>query len=553
MANPVASIEIQAKSAGLSAQLREARAQFGQFADGVAQIFIDKAGKRAKKGGLGGFGKSLAVAGGNLLSAGIGRVENYVEDVGKQTIEFEEGLTRFQIAARQTPAQIDALRASIGKLSIETGLGKEEILGGARAFVDLAGAGAYSEGVMKTIARAAQASGADVKDVATTVYSLGDAMHIDPSEMEATLGGLINQSKDGAVHFNQLAAEIVGIAPRFARFGVLGREGTVQFGAMFQVMRSGFKDSAETATGLSGMFRGIITHADRFAKAGVNVYNVGKDGTKTLKPVLEILEAIGKSKLAKDPTMLQKAFGRGEGEQAFQMWSKHLDLFNQLVDAGRQNNTVQQDLAAFTQSTAGRLDIAMNKLKQSIADAFTPERIQAFADLLERIVGYAAKVAAFTDHMLGGDEGVRGTVANKLVEQANNDDDEKRMVQLAKDAIQDPTGNAAQHLARVAVGLNEAQSPSAAQTRAAVEGAKDFLKSEGVDVSSWGATRKGQGANAYTAAAQQAAFAASLTPQAIAAALAKALTSVPIVVQMDGKTIVTTAKESPVHRHGVKR
>jgi TP901 family phage tail tape measure protein len=416
VSNPVASVEIQARSSGLAAQLREIRAQFGRFADGIGAGF-DKQSK--KKGGLfSGFGGAASTAGGVLAANAISRVTHLAEEGAEGVFDFERNLTRFGIAARQTPAEIDTLRSSIGKLSIETGKSREDILGGARAFVDLAGAAALTDSAVSTIARTSAATGSDVKDIATVMYSLTDAMKIKPAEMESTLSGLVNQSKDGSVHFNQFAEEIIAIAPQFARFGQTGRTATMQLGAMFQVMRSGFKDPAETATGMSGIFKGLVLHADKFAKAGVKVYDVGKDGTKHLKPLSEIFAAIDKSKLIKDPTLLQKAFGRGEGMRAYQIFDEHLKKFDELVAAGQATDTIGEDLKTNIESPAGAVDAALNKLKVTIAEAFTPERIAAFSaavvDLASKVgplVGFVEKIGG----VLGGFEGVGVGIRNAVL------------------------------------------------------------------------------------------------------------------------------------------
>lgn len=398
-----ANIEITASSNRLTRGLATAQAKVRGWAAALAR------GMGNVKFKMPGFGKNaLSHFGGNLMTKGFDSLVAGAEDVRN----FERGLTRFGIAARQTPAQLAMLRSSIDEISDATGVSRDEVLAGARAYVDLAGASAFSTDKLRLLTNVTQATGAEIGDVATTVYGLGDALKIPDTDMEATLSGLINQSKDGAVHFNQLAEQVTKLAPRFARFGVLGREGAIQFGAMFQVMRPGFKDADEAATGMEGMLRGIILHAKNFEDAGVKIYKIGPNGQKMLLPALQILTAIGHSKLAKDPTLLVKAFGRGEGEQAYQMWSKHLDLFNQLVEAGQKATTVQEDLAAYTQSDAGKIDKAFNSVKLSIAEAFTPERIQAFANALVTAAGYFSTIVSDAStwisavgHMFGGGGG----------------------------------------------------------------------------------------------------------------------------------------------------
>lgn len=409
-----AKVELVAESRGMDAGLKDAARKLRLFereqikaAKTVAreQARADKEAARERQrsmgalgGGMKAVGFGAAAATGFDIAGGIGGM---VTDI----FDFEKKLTRFQIAARKTKPEMESMRSAILGISNETGLAKSEVLAGAQAFLDLAGAGAYSDQTMKTIARTSQATGSAITDVATMAFSLGDAFKIDPSQMEATLSGLVNQSKDGAVHFNQMAGEIIAIAPQFVRFGVTGRKGANELGAMFQVVRTGFKGAEETSTGLQGVFKGLKLHADRFAKSGVQVFNIGKDGTKTFKPLEEIFTSISKSSLMKDPQALGKAFGRGEGEQAFNMIMTHIEQYRALVAAGEDATAVAKDLETVLTSPAGKMEAAWNNLKNAISAALTPERIAAFADAVAGLADKLAPVAAIVGKVgdvLGG-------------------------------------------------------------------------------------------------------------------------------------------------------
>jgi TP901 family phage tail tape measure protein len=387
--NPKAEVEVTASSKTLGAKLREARAKFGAFG---AELKKNVFGKDLMEKGF--WGKGGAQLMGNLSTSAVQGGASVLEDQAKAVYSFEDQLNRLQIAIRKTPEEMDVMRKSIRDVSTETGLGADTVLRAARAYVDLAGAGAYSTDTMRTIARAAQASGSDVGDLATVVYSLHNALKVPDNEMEATLSGLINQSKDGTIHFQKMGAEIIAIAPQFARFGVLGREGTNQLGAMFQVIGGGSKDAAETGVRMNAIFRGLQLHAKLFRKGGVQVFDVGPDGVKRFRSIATIFDEIGKSKLMKDPTLMIKAFGRGDGEAATHLIMTNIDKMHELEAAARQNGTIQEDLAARQASSAGRIELAMNKMKNAIADAFTPGRIAGFVNAVERL---ADKIAPIVD------------------------------------------------------------------------------------------------------------------------------------------------------------
>jgi len=394
--NPKAEIQITAESRTLGAKLREARAQLGKFGGELKKEVFGK--KLVEKGFFGEAGAHMV---GNLGSSAAGAAFGFMADQAKGVFEFNNQLLRFQLAARKTPEEAAAIGQSAREISSETGLAADTVLGGARAFVDLAGAENYSTEALRAIARAAQASGTAIGDMSTVVYSLQNHLKIRPEEMENVLGGLINQSKDGTIHFQNMAQEIIGIAPKFARFGTLGRQGVAELGAMFQIAGSGFKDASQAATGLEGLFRGLQLHAKLFHKAGVETMSMGKDGAKHLRPLEEIVAQISKSKLMKDPSLLLKDIGRGEGDAFLRLWIEQMPKYMQLLEAANANGVVAKDLAAYSASAGGRMAIAFEKAKNEIAEAFTPDRIDAFASAAVKAAGALASIASGMSATLG--------------------------------------------------------------------------------------------------------------------------------------------------------
>ena len=53
-------------------------------------------------------------------------------------------------------------------------------------------------------------------------------MKVPDNQLEDTIGGLINQAKDGSIHFKELAKELVALGSVYSQFGVTGREGAIQ-------------------------------------------------------------------------------------------------------------------------------------------------------------------------------------------------------------------------------------------------------------------------------------------------------------------------------------
>ncbi len=397
----LAQISLGLDNSQLVSGLRTAGGYLQSFATGVGARMSSLAfSPKAAKGQNWATHAAGQVAG-TLAMRGI----DMLVDQGKAVFDFENKLVRFGIAAKQTPMQLNAIRNAARATAVETGVDASVVLDSARAYVDLAGAQNNSIQKMNLLARAGQASEASGADLAGMMYQLTRSMKVADDQMEDTMGGLINQAKDGAIEAKQMASEFAGVLPLFARFGVIGREGAVQAGAMFQVIRDGANSAGEAGTMMQRIYAGIQSYAPRFEAHGVQIYEKQRDklGRKVLLPWSMIFKGIEKSPdLMKDPAMLKKAFGRTEGWRGFLM----LDEASRLTDAdikagklttrledleaaGRVNGVIQKDLATVVESTAGRMDVAFQKMKNTIAEAFTPERIEKFVGAIE---GLAAKV-----------------------------------------------------------------------------------------------------------------------------------------------------------------
>lgn len=407
-----AAIVITANPSRLPQGLRVAAGYLGQFAIGAKNVLSKINLAPAAMKGKSWVQTAVGSAVGSLAVRGL----DALIDQGKQIFDFQEALTRFGIAARKTGPELDYIGKSIRQVSTETGLAAVDVLRGARAYVDMAGAAAYSNEKMLMMARVSQATKSDMGDLAQVVFQLQHAMKIPDNELENTLGGVINMSKDGAVHFAQMSQEISELAPQAARYGMVGRRGMNELAAVMQVTRTGFASVSEMGTGITRIFSGLTMHSDKFEKYGVRIFNTAKDGTKTWRHFADILDDIQKNDLLrKDPHLLRKAFGRSEAERSIRLLFEQKDALRELEKAGERDGVVMQDLNTYTQSSAGRMAVAMEKMKNAVAEAFTPERINRFVSAIEDaankvgpLVEAVGKIGDILGHLYNAGKAVRG-------------------------------------------------------------------------------------------------------------------------------------------------
>lgn len=89
-----------------------------------------------------------------------------------------------------------------------------------------------------------------------------------------------------------------------------------------------------------------------------------------------------------DERVFDQVFGKDkEARRALDALRAAPQAFDDIVQGGRNaGDAIDRDFAKRMESPIQRIDTAMNGLKEKSAEAFTPERIEAFADMIERVV-----------------------------------------------------------------------------------------------------------------------------------------------------------------------
>jgi len=366
-----AEAEIGASSRRLDPDLRKARRKFRLFGRDVKKDMrsVSRAGAGARR--------ALSFLGvGTTAALGLAAADVF---------KFEKTLTRLQIQAGRTPKQMAAFRDRIDEVARSSGIAREELLDVSQRFVSLTGDMATAEQLLDTFAKTARASGAATGDLARVAFSLQKNFDImDPAKFEKAFSIILSAGKAGSVELKEMASLLTTIAPQFAKFGTTGADGLAQLSGAFQVVQSGFAGPAEAATGLNSIFTALIKNAGKFKSAGVNIFERNADGTKQLRNFRDIIDDIATSKLATDPTRLIKAFGRNEAVRAFSELAKFRPEWDSIAEAARKADDVAKDSAIYDESAAGKMEKTLAVLKSTMAEVFTPERIQTFAKALER-------------------------------------------------------------------------------------------------------------------------------------------------------------------------
>ena len=350
-------------------------------------------------GKVGGFAKSAF----NPLGMGVSMIGDAVDE----TRAYERGIARLAIAQGKSNEEMAGFRTELTGISKETGVNRNEILEGVSAYQALTGDTKGAAAAAKTFARVAQATGSTVADVAGTAAALSQNLKIDPADFEAAFDVLNTQGKAGAIELKDLAAQMASLTPQFSKFsGGKGVKGMQQMGAAAQIIRRNFGGTAEAATGMRALMTSLVRNSGKLEKAGVKMFWKDKKGKKHLREFDDIIASIGKSKLMKDPTKLNKALGSDEALRALQALTDNYGEF-QAMTAQDGKGSIAKDLKQWQESDAGKLEKSINDLKLAFATAFSPDMIKGFAEAL-------GSVASAVNTIISGVKGVAKSIGEDI-------------------------------------------------------------------------------------------------------------------------------------------
>jgi TP901 family phage tail tape measure protein len=402
-----AQIEISASSNRLAAGLATAHSKFRAFATSVASGMS----RQFSKIKLGDIGKTaIGTFAGGLFTRGM----DAMVDSAHEVVDFERSLMRLGIATDATNEKIDEMRTTFRGISRATGINSSEVLRGASAYVGFTGDAAGAADAAQLFADVAAATGASTSDVAQAMAALKTSMNITAKEGEAAFSALIVQGKGGAVEIKDMASELAALAPQFAQFQAgKGLGGLREMGAAFQVIMNNSATASDAATKFRALMSSLADPrtVKELNKIGVQVF----DNNGRLKNASTIFKTLAANQKLGDPQRMAKIFGREEARAAVRAIRNNITAYGELRAAAEDTGAVQRDKMRYLESTPGKLDKAFNTLKETIADVFTPERIQKFARAVSLMTDGIVKAMQYVEKAMNWEKYGRFSTTEELI------------------------------------------------------------------------------------------------------------------------------------------
>ncbi|PBC02671.1 phage tail tape measure protein [Mesorhizobium sp. WSM3860] len=326
--------------------------------------------------------------------------------------QLERTIGRIIINADKPAAAIKPTIAVLQELADKSKLPFDNVVQGLETLIASGRSLEEALAFLPTVARTAQASGAEMSDIALTADALANSLGITADKMQEAFDILAFEGKAGKFELKDMAAELPAIAPAFAALGYKGTEGLKRLAAMLEIVRNQTGSSAEAATNFSNILQKAYGNevAKNFKKYHIDIRKeldrTRKEGGDVIQTLVEQTQKALKGDLSKLPlifTDIQMQQGMRALLTQMPELQKHLDAL------GGSAGTVAKDFAQITGDSEGNWQQLINNIQETgraLGDlsgrALNPvlEKVnQRLSDMMAVDKGYEALRASGRDPM----------------------------------------------------------------------------------------------------------------------------------------------------------
>jgi TP901 family phage tail tape measure protein len=349
----------------------------------------------------------------------------------------ERAMTRIAVTADASAEAQQASWTQLQQLARETALPIDKVRAGLDALVASGRSLPEAMAFLPSVAQTAQASGAEVSDIAKTADSVGESFKIAGKDMQTAFDIMAAGGKAGKFELKDMARYLPSLGPAASAIGFEGKKGLADLVAMLQVMRKGAGTSEEAVASMNNILAKM--ESDKTTKAfktlGVDAEAAFKKARAEGRNLVEVFENLVDTALKGDRSRLGEIIDDMEfkrGVQALMMYRGEWQKLSQTMQSSSAG-TVAQDLARVTansQATFDRFKNAADRLADSLGRRLSP----AFKAVAESATSAmdavnAALLPAETDEQRLARIGNRPlTRAEQSIENARRSQERQRML-----------------------------------------------------------------------------------------------------------------------------
>lgn len=298
---------------------------------------------------------------------------------------------------------VEAAKAQVRAIAQDVALPFQEVTGGLDTMVAAGMSVEEAMGLLPAAARAAQASGADIRDITASAVSLGDAFEITAGRIEHAFDIMAHGGKLGKFELKDMAQYFPSLAPLAATRGYTGEEGLKRVVAMLQVIRGQTGTAEQAYNGLRDLLSKMETDesSNRFEDFNVDIRKWMEDARNQGRDEVEaFLDAVTKA-IGTDYAKLPQLIGEQDSRNAVLALLRGRDeLAKYIAELGNSDGTVGRDLARITdnleqgfvrvRNAINEVSTAAGKMMESFG---LPEGLRQTTATLETIAGQLEVIA----------------------------------------------------------------------------------------------------------------------------------------------------------------
>ncbi|WP_084312498.1 phage tail tape measure protein [Desulfobulbus elongatus] len=228
------------------------------------------------------------------------------------------------------------------------------------------------------IGKTATATGADVNDLATTVYTLIDTMGLSPDELPQALDMLAAAGKEGSFELRDMAQYFPMLTAQAKSLGLVGMEGIATMASALQVATKGASDPSTAANNFQN-FLAKLTAPDtikRFKGFGVDLEEAVKGALAAGKNPIEEMILLINELTAGDKFRIGELFGDMQVINFLNPMLQQLEEFKRIKrEALGASGIVDNDFARIAAENKVRTEafgIAVDRVGSAFANSLMP-------------------------------------------------------------------------------------------------------------------------------------------------------------------------------------
>jgi len=212
--------------------------------------------------------------------------------------QFQSVLTDIAITADLPRERISEIGSELGRLASQTGQTRAELAEGFNVLVTAGMDDDAAQKVIKTVGLTATAAGAEIGEVARTMYATVNNLKLDPTESLKAMDMLVAAGKAGSFELKDMSKYFPAMTAGASKLGMTGTKAVATLGASLQVAMDGAADPSQAATNMENFMNSLTSPetVKRFEQQGVNLearFKRWKE--KGLDPIEESMKLIQKT------------------------------------------------------------------------------------------------------------------------------------------------------------------------------------------------------------------------------------------------------------------